>query len=389
MAATVLGNISLGYQFLWSRLRQPVAVQLFVDTDSGVPVDARHLLAALAELWSAQAPILLLSVQSLPLLRDLLAHGGVNDPWVQVPQVCLADPVMRQRVLQANLRGLKMVWRGEPGQQPDADTAAPFHKRIVRPDANAVIASPVADQIVDAVTSRALAEHCLDRQSAWALSGWPVDDVLLGYQHKPIAPSQAAIKRLLKAIDDDVSLEIIEHLLSDEPVLAYRFLRHVNSPELGLRNEVESLWRGLMVLGYSALQAWLRQQLPQASSDLNLQPVRTTMVTRAHLMERLMDAGEEDELRREVYLCGLLSHIDRLLGEPLETALQRLPLSERVLEALLQQTGPYGPYLEIATALESPQARGTQELCEAHDINLEDVNRALLRTLASLSARSA
>jgi c-di-GMP-related signal transduction protein len=140
------------------------------------------------------------------------------------------------------------------------------------------------------------------------------------------------------------------------------------------------------VLGYSVLRAWLLEQLPQASSDLNLQPVRTAMVTRAHLMERLLDAGEEDNLRREVYLCGLLSQIDLLLGEPLSTALQRLPLPERIQAALLQQAGPYRPYLDIATALESPRTRATQALCKAHEISLEEVNRALLRTLAALPA---
>jgi hypothetical protein len=407
MAATVLGNISLGYQLLWSQHRLPVAVQLFVDTDAAVSVDARHLLAALSELWPGRAPTLLLAIQSLPLLNDLLEHGRANDPWVQVSEGGLGDPALRQRVQKAHLRGLKMVWSGEPGQRPDAATATCFHKCMIRlsagealpglrgspngeqPSASSVaLKSPiVADQIYEAVASRALAEHCLDRQGAWALAGWPMDDVLLGYQQKAVNPALGSINRLIKAIDDDVSLEIIEHILSEEPVLAYRFLHHVNSAGLGLRSEVESIWRGLMVLGYSALAAWLRQQLPHASSDLNLQPVRTTVVTRAHLMERLMDAGEEDELRREVYLCGLLSHIDQLLGEPLEIALQRLPLSERIHAALLQQAGPYKPYLEIATALESPRTRATRELCDTHEINLEDVNRALLRTLAALSAR--
>jgi EAL and modified HD-GYP domain-containing signal transduction protein len=408
MAATVLGNISLGYQLLWSRHRLPVAVQLFVDTDAAVPVDASHLLSALSELWPGRAPTLLLEIHSLPLLQDLLEHGRANDPWLQVPESLLGEPALRQRVQKAHLRGLKMVWCGGPGQRPEAATAPCFHKCMIKLSANAAVSEPhaslkgespsagtaalkspsIADQICEAVASRAMAEDCLDRQDAWAIAGWPVEDVLRGYQHKAIEPALGAIKRLLKSIEDDASLETIEHFLSEEPVLAYRFLRHVNSAKLGLRSEVESIWRGLMVLGYSALETWLRSQLPQASGDLNLQPVHTTIVTRAHLMERLMDAGEEDELRREVYLCGLLSHIDRLLGEPLETALQRLPLSERVHAALLQRAGPYSPYLEIAAALESPRTRATHELCDTHGLNLEDVNRALLRTLTALPART-
>ena len=388
MAATLLGNISLGYQFLWNRLRQPAAVQLFVDADAEIPVDARHLLAALTELWVDQAPTLLLSIQSTPLLLDLLDRGDADAPWVQVPHVWLSDPALRRRLQPAWSRGLKMVWCGEPGEQPDAELASCFHKRMISlAEGQASLKSPVeAGQIYEAVASRALAEQCLDQQDAWALAGWPTQDVLRGYQQGLIQPAQHAITRLIQAIDADASLEVIEHALSEEPVLAYRFLRHVNSAGLGLRSEIESIWRGLMVLGFSALKVWLLEQLPRASKDLNLQPVRTAVVTRAHVLERLLDAGEEDDLRREVYLCGLLSQIDLLLGEPLATALQHLPLPERIQAGLLHQAGPYSPYLDIAAALESPRTRATHALCNSHQISMEDVNRALLRTLASTLA---
>jgi EAL and modified HD-GYP domain-containing signal transduction protein len=411
MAATVLGNISLGYQLLWNRLRQPAAVRLFVD-DTEVTIDAHHLVAALQEHWTGQAPILLLSIRWAPLLLDMLdLHdvSGAQEIWIEIPQDWLRDPALSQRVQQAYRRGLKLIWRGEPDQRPDSALAPCFHKCVInlsvddallalqvalqkQPGAISVpsLHSPVlAGQIYEAVASRPLAEHCLDQQGAWALAGWPTEDVLHSYQQQLIQPSHSAIVRLTKAIDADASLEAIEHELSEEPVLAYRFLRYVNSAGLGLRSEVESIWRGLMVLGYSALRAWLMTQLPQASGDPNLQPVRTAVVTRAHLMERLLDAGEEDNLRREVYLCGVLSQIDLLLGEPLSTSLQHLPLSERTQAALLQQTGPYRPYLDIAIALESPNTRATHALCKSQQISLEEVNRALLRTLAALSAKPA
>lgn len=407
MAQTVLGNISLGYQLLWNQLRQPVAVRLFVDADADVPVDARHLLAALRELWPEQAAVLLLEIHSPLLLRDVLEHGTASDPWVQVCEAWLGDPTLVQCVQQAHQRGLHLVWQGEPGQRPGLVSGASFHKHIINltadeallglraslqqhPDGDAPLRSPIeAGQIYEAIASCALAEHCLDQQGAWALTGWPTEDVLHNYRQQLIQPGQTAIVRLVEAIDADVSLDAIELILSEEPVLAYGFLRYVNSAGLGLRSEVESIRRGLMVLGYSVLKAWLLTQLPHAASDLNLQPVRTALVTRAHLMEHLLDAGEEDDLRREVYLCGLLSQIDVLLGEPLTAALERLPLPERIQAALLQHSGPYQPYLEIAAALESPDTRATHTLCNEHQIDMEEVNRALLRTLAAMRTRPA
>lgn len=409
MAQTVLGNISLGYQLLWNQMRQPAAVRLFVDIDAAVPVDAQHLLAALREQWPEQAPVLLLEIHSASLLNDILEHGTASDPWVQVPEAWLGDAALAQRVEHAYRRGLRMIWCGAPGQRPDPAISERFHKSIINltaeeallglraslqthrdHDGEAPLKSPVVPgQIYEAIANRALAEHCLDQQGAWALTGWPVEDVLHSYREQLIQPGQTAIVRLVEAIDADVALDTIELILSEEPLLAYHFLRYVNSAGLGLRNEVESIRRGLMVLGYSVLKAWLLEQLPHAASDLNLQPVRTTLVTRAHLLEHLLDAGEEDNLRREVYLCGLLSQIDVLLGEPLATALERLPLPERIQAALLQNDGPYAPYLAIATALESPNTRATHTLCNEHQIDMEEVNRALLRTLSAMLARPA
>ena len=87
-------------------------------------------------------------------------------------------------------------------------------------------------------------------------------------------------------------------------------------------------------------------------------------------------------MRREIFLCGLLSQIDLLLGEPLNEELARLQLPARISSALLSHSGPYAPYLDIATALESPNTHATRMLCNAHEMNIEDVNRALLRTLS-------
>lgn len=405
MTPTVLGSVSLGYQLLWSQLRQLRGVQLFVGMDDTTTVDAQHFLSAIDELWSAQAPTLLLSIQSAKLLGDMLDHAPTDGPWMEVHESQLRDPAMAQRVHRAHQRGMKLIWRGESGARPSAALAPCFLRAMVtltadealaglrvslrkhngaEPTLPSRVASPVlAGHIYESVASSFLAEHCLDDQGAWAVAGWPMEEVLLGYQHRRIQPGHRALVRLIEALDADDSNEHIEQMLSEDPVLAYRFMRFANSAGLGLRTEIESLRHGLQVLGFSLLRSWLLEQLTHATSDMNLQPVRTAMGLRARLMATLLDAGEGDDLRREVYLCGLLSQIDLMLGEPLKEALARLPLSERIMSAILSHSGPYAPYLDIATALESPQTHATRVLCDGHKMNIEAVNRALLHTLAA------
>ena len=406
MAPTVLGSVSLGYQLLWNPLRQLRGVQLFVGMDDTTPVNPQQLLNAINEVWSDQAPTLLLSIQSRRLLSDILEHAPASTPWIEVHESQLRDPVMAARVHQAHQRGLKLIWRGEPGQRPPAALAPCFLRTILNLTAEEALAglrvslrkhngadttlpsrvsSPVlANQIYESVASWVLAEHCLDQQSAWAVAGWPMEDVLHGYRHQRIQPGHRAVVGLIEALDADDSAEHIEQLLSDDPILAYRFMRYVNSAGLGLRSAIGSLRQGLRVLGFSVIRTWLLEQLPHATSDLNLQPVRMAMVARARLMEQLIATGESGDLRRELFLCGLLSQIDLMLGEPLNSALARLSLPQQVSSAILSRSGPYLPYLDIAAALESPNTRATRLLCDTHKMSLEAVNHALLRTLANV-----
>lgn len=411
MSSTVLGSVSLGYQLIWNQLRQLSGVQLFVGAQNATHIDAAHLLSALDEVWSEQAPLLILSVQSPQLLADLLDHATQSSPWIEVQAAQLRDPALAERVRQAHQRGLRMIWRGEPGTRPSVGFAACFLRPMVTLTPEEALTglrvslrkyhggetsfpqqlkSPVvAGHIYESVASRVLTEHCLDQQGAWGVAGWPMDDVLHGYRHKRIQPGHRAVVRLIEAVDADESTERIGQILGEEPILTYRLTRYLNSAGLGLGTEIESLRRGLMVLGLSKLRAWLVEQLPQASSDLNLQPVRTALVVRAHLMEHLLQAGDSDDLRQEVYWCGLLSQMDLLLGEPLAAVLGRIPLSDRIRAALLDHAGPYWPYLEVAMALESPATQITNAICENHQMSNEAVNRALLATLSHARLRPA
>lgn len=411
MLPSVLGNLTLGYQLVWNRLRQPAAVQLFVDLRPHASVDAAHLLAALERAWSEQSPVLLLCVQNADLLLDLLRHAPPDGPWIVVQEQQLADPLLAEQVREAHLRGVPVWSRNAPGQAAGAADGAGVKRSItsltaaqalsalrvalhqVRAGAGApagALKSPVAaGHVYESVASRMLAEHCLDQQGAWGVAGWPMEDVLHGYRQQQIQPGERAIVKLVEATDADAAMEIIEHGLAEEPVLAYRFLRFANSAAFGQRVGIDSLRHGLMVLGLSTFRNWLLEQLPHATSDLNLQPVRTAMVVRARLMEQLLDAGDEDKLRREVFLCGLLSQIDLVLGEPMAAVLQKIPVSERITEAILHDAGPYAPFLAMATALEYPNTGTLPELCDNHAIEPADVNRALLRVLAHAHTRPA
>ena len=399
MVQSVLGSLILGYRPLWSPSRKLAGIQLFAHNESSAVVDAGHLLRTIQELWSASSPPLLISAQSRQLLLNLLENAPKGSPWIEVRGEWLADSEIYARVKTAHQRGLRLVWRGDIGKLPEPDVARCFDNSLLtlRPeDAVAALQPPparpgtparsvvLAGQMYENIESRALMEHCLDHGQALAVTGWPTEDVLYSLRHHPQQPSHAVIFKLMKAIDAEQSLETFEDIMGEDPLLAYRFMVYTNSAALGLRTGIDSLRRGLVMMGYSSIKRWLSDQLPHASTDPNMHPVRESMVIRAQLTAHLLNAGVENDLRREIYLCGLISRLDELLGEPLGTILRRLPLSERIYDATVLHTGPYTAGLQMACALETDDAAAIRQLCETFEMDLEEVNRALLRVLSDL-----
>ncbi|MDR0225007.1 MAG: HDOD domain-containing protein [Burkholderiaceae bacterium] len=428
MVQSVLSSLTLGYRPLWNRNRRLAGIQLYLHEEAGAEADVQHLLRILQEIWGTQSPPVLLSPQSRQVLCNLLERAPKGSPWIEVRGDWLQDSGIYELVRQAHARGLMLVWRGPLADVPDAQAAHWFASSLLylppegaagvlnqsvlalqQAAESAAEAAPsklpqplrispkpalaqlqlLGGQMYEGLHSLALADLCLDRYQAGAIAGWPVADALYAQRHHPALPGRDTVLALMRAVDAEQSLEVFEDILGEDPILAYRFLLYTNSAALGLRGNVDSLRRGLVMLGYGTLQRWLTDQLPHACTEPSLEPVRGAMRLRAGLAERLIEAGVSHELQREVYLLGLFSQLDLLLGEPLATALRRIPLSERVFDAAVTRTGPYAAALQLAIALESEDPAPVRQLREDHELDTEDVNRILLRMLSELQVEKA
>lgn len=404
MPHSTLGSITLGYQPVWNQWRKCSGIRLLVDTDAPASVNGQHLLSAIAQAWPDSADRLLLSVASPALLSDLLKQSPTQGVGIEVQDGWLSDQLLSNRIQQAQASGVRLVWRGVPGQAPAADVQDWFFNVLrsltpqealralrsakgVRPGADAGRppgqASPVvADSLYEGLASPALVDHALDAQGAAGVVGWPTDEVLHSYHFKLIQPARHLLKAVVQAIDAEESMDSVEHHMGNDPLLVYRFMRYANSAGLGLQRDIESLRDGLLAVGYTQLRAWAMEQMPHTSNDPNLDPIRASIVLRARIMEQLAEAGAASALRREVFMCGLFSQLDLLLDEPLDKVVHRLPLNARVTSALLRHSGPYAGLMDVAASLETGSTRAVRDACETHAVEPESVNRALLHALA-------
>jgi EAL and modified HD-GYP domain-containing signal transduction protein len=188
-------------------------------------------------------------------------------------------------------------------------------------------------------------------RGAHAVLGWPIDDAINAAAAKGSKKTAQGdlhvIVELIRRVDGEEPIDKLESTLRRDPSLAFKLLRYINSPAFGLRVEISSFSHAIMMLGYQRLKRWLALLLATASKDVNQKPIMFAAVRRGLLMEELVRGNGDEELRSEMFICGVFSLLDRMFQQPFKELLGSLPVPQRVYEALVDNAGPYQPYVEL------------------------------------------
>jgi len=102
-------------------------------------------------------------------------------------------------------------------------------------------------------------------------------------------------------------------------------------------------------------------------------------------MEELVRGNGDEELRSEMFICGVFSLLDRMFQQPFKELLGSLPVPQRVYEALVDNAGPYQPYVELVRAIENESLFEFRETAEKLMMSVSEINRAELRALMAAS----
>ncbi|MBT2326670.1 HDOD domain-containing protein [Variovorax paradoxus] len=197
---------------------------------------------------------------------------------------------------------------------------------------------------------------------------------------RTLQPESMLIVRLMQMIQRNEDLREIEAALKHDAALTYRLLRHINSPAIGVGVEIHSLRHAVTMLGYSPLFRWLSLLLATSNAKASPPFLMKKAIIRGRFVELMgqgmLPSGESDNL----FVVGMFSLIDQLLGVTMQEVLRKVQLSESVQQAILAREGMYGPFLALA---ESCEADGSQaaRLSEALFMSVEQVNAAHLAAL--------
>lgn len=194
-------------------------------------------------------------------------------------------------------------------------------------------------------------------------------------QAKGLNPAQTMILQLMDMVRKNADVRQLEGVLKRDAALSYKLLRYINSAGFGLGTEIQSLRHAVAMLGYSPLYRWLSVLLATATTGGQSAILMQTAIVRARFAELLGAADVPKNEAENLFVAGMFSLLDRLLGVPMDVVLDNIQLSEPVTQALLHRDGMYGPFLRLAEAAEFDNG-SIAEVAESLFISPERVNAA-------------
>ena len=388
----VLDQVVLGATSLFDGKRAPIAAHMTVYPQRpDAAIDAAGLLQVMDVIAPPEGGPLMLSVANEASLRALLAAPTASHLMIEVPGFMLTDPELTVLLQERVAQGLSLVLGGRvPEGAPQTlwhlFQAVTVDRANIRNPLPAGLGGQPLQRFFIGADGPAMSAGAL-KAGFSAVVGWAVGEPPdADSKARPIPAGVTTVVDLMQRVDRQEPAEKLEAVVRNDPTLAFRLMRYLNSPGFGLSVEISSFRHALMILGYQRLKRWLALLVTSAIDDPDLKPLMQLAVRRGLLMEEIARPGGDDALRNELFICGVFSTLDRMLGQPFEQLLKTIPVQESVANALAHDSGPCAPFLALARAVEAESAYDIREAADALMLSVGDVNRALAKSLVHAHA---
>jgi len=200
---------------------------------------------------------------------------------------------------------------------------------------------------------------------------------------KNLSPSQVALAELLyETSKPELDLAAITAVFERDVSLSYKLLRYANSPYFRRRAEIATIKQALVTLGLVELK-----KLIGLIFAASINPNKPTELINMSMVRAKFCELIAPQLRGQLdvslaFLTGLLSLIDAILDEDLESILDRLPLAQEIKDALLTRKGPMAALIKQLEFIEKADWQKASLIMEKLGLDKEKTVVAYNQALA-------
>ncbi|HBE93957.1 MAG TPA: diguanylate phosphodiesterase [Desulfovibrio sp.] len=197
------------------------------------------------------------------------------------------------------------------------------------------------------------------------------------------------IKLLSELAREDFDLMTLARIISGDAAVSYRLLQFINSAFFSRPFKIGSIPQAVSTLGQRPLRHWLMAVI---LSDLSPTPqakeICTSSVQRAKFLENLSTRAKSAPRSPDsMFMLGLLSRLDILLGTNMDRVLSGMSLDEEIAGALRGEPNKARLWLDLVARLEVGEWEQAQEILGC--LGLDPVDAARHQAEAATWTRQA
>ena len=235
---------------------------------------------------------------------------------------------------------------------------------------------PDVQLLVDNVAGWPERRLCVSLGAAYCLGSFataPDDE----QQSGEISQSRLVLIEMLNLLRRDGDLTDIARIAKRDPGVALKVVAMANAPIMGLENPVTGIDQAIMLLGREQLYRWLSLAMFRAGTNSPRDEVLLELALARGRFLELVGQGRHGKAEvDELFLLGLLSLLDCLLGVPMTKVVERLNLSAAIKDVLLNSSGPFGRHLQLTIAVEKGRTEQVARIAGQLAIPLDEIEQA-------------
>jgi len=190
---------------------------------------------------------------------------------------------------------------------------------------------------------------------------------------RKLSSHQNSRLQIIRNIEGETpDLDLLAQTIQADVSLSYRLLTYLNSPTFGFMRKIDSIRQAITLLGWINVRNWLRAVL---LADITQGEEQTELLHlslwRGKFLEQVVKGYDYWNFKPdEMFLLGMFSLLDAILGIPMVDALAFLPLTDAQKKALCGAgSTEYMPLLALMTAFEERNENTMNKLLQ--DLSLE------------------
>ena len=150
-----------------------------------------------------------------------------------------------------------------------------------------------------------------------------------------------------------LDFDAMEEIIKKDASLSYKLLRYINSAFFSLPHEVSSIHHALVFMGENDVRKWISLiAISKVGEDKPTELMRMAL-TRARFAETVAPLCGMEKRAGDLFLLGLLSLLDTMVGRPMEELLSDLPVDPEIKDALVGRESRIGDILDMAIMFET------------------------------------